>query len=116
MEPLLLAAGQPAESVALASQFLRVYILQVPAMLVFEVLRRFCWAQGLVCFVLPIMAFVALGLHPLALYGFVTMFGFQGSCLCVNFQIKSIFLFLLELASSYADSWQNVLTFDRETF
>ena len=102
VEPVLLLAGQPAASAALAGVFLRIYMIQVPPLVGVEVLRRFCWAQGLVLFFVPILLFVAAVIHPLCLWGLVVSeshgIGFIGIPLAhVVSQYSALFLCVLYL-------------------
>ena len=54
VEYLLSAAGQPPAACALAGQFLRIYILQMPSLICLEVCRRFCIVQDIIVFFIPV--------------------------------------------------------------
>eukprot|EP00038_Savillea_parva_P016131 m.16053 g.16053 ORF g.16053 m.16053 type:complete len:518 (+) comp3348_c0_seq1:330-1883(+) len=72
MESLLLMLGQPEEVARLAGLFLKVYVMCVPPLVAFEMIRKFLQVQNIIRPFIVITAFVAILGHPFYLWLCVT--------------------------------------------
>eukprot|EP00037_Helgoeca_nana_P037781 m.17634 g.17634 ORF g.17634 m.17634 type:complete len:498 (-) comp9396_c0_seq1:1491-2984(-) len=72
METLLVMLGQPPEVSRLAGVFLKVYILVIPPMIVYNVIRRFLQVQNIIRPFIFMTAFVAFFWHPVLLWLCIT--------------------------------------------
>lgn len=75
---VLVAVGQPHEVAVLSQQFLRIYCLALPAVVLFESLRRFLLAQNVIFPIVCVAGVVGCVLHPIFLVVCVHLFGFNG--------------------------------------
>ena len=109
--PILQLLGQPEDSIKLASRFLRVYCLALPADICYNVIRRFLWCQNIVAFFVVISVAVV-SIHRFYLYLFVTWagFGFDGAAMAhVASSITQLLLSLLyavTLAPYNKETWK----------
>ena len=96
MEWIFRSLGQDPQVSKLASQWIRIYLLAVPSMLIFRVTQAFCNSQHVV---LPLVFGSAIStflVHPLMLNGIVPTLGLEGSALCLAFAqfVMIVFIFL----------------------
>eukprot|EP00816_Leptocylindrus_hargravesii_P012572 CAMPEP_0196815912 /NCGR_PEP_ID=MMETSP1362-20130617/52583_1 /TAXON_ID=163516 /ORGANISM="Leptocylindrus danicus, Strain CCMP1856" /LENGTH=523 /DNA_ID=CAMNT_0042193055 /DNA_START=207 /DNA_END=1774 /DNA_ORIENTATION=+ len=119
VDVFLLATGQDPDIVNLTGQWLRIYVLSFPCILLLRVIQRFLACQGIV---LPLARanFVCSAiLHPLILRWFVhgNEYGFLGSAIaCVVTRMLQVLLLILQLCverhpySYHPETWAGTAT------
>ena len=75
--------GQDAQASQLASQWIRIYLLAIPSILMFRVVQAFLNAQHVVLPLVFASAVATFVVHPLLLRNMVPALGLPGSALCI---------------------------------
>jgi hypothetical protein len=109
MEQVFDKLGQEEEASHLASQWIKVYLMGVPAMLLFRVLQSFLNAQHQVWHLVVASTISSFFIHPFLLKMLIPMFGFLGSSLAIaltQFAMAIWLILFLRLFPTYkAESW-----------
>lgn len=112
VESIFDALGQDPIASSLASEWIKIYFLGVPFVLLFRVIQRFLASQQIV---MPIACAGLIGcfiVHPILLRVMLSLFGFDGSAgAIVTTQFVQSFLVILFLCikpAYHAETWQGL--------
>lgn len=106
---ILVALGQDPLAALLASEWVRVYLLGIPSVLIFRCTQRYLACQNIVWPMVYATAFGCFVVHPFLLKFFVAHFGFRGSSaavVCTQFvQAFSALVYLRFFKPHKAETW-----------
>jgi len=110
MEGTLVALGQVPATAKLAAEWLRVYMLSLPPLILFNVIQRVLNCQEIVLPLVGIAAFLAVFIHPLLLYFLVHSHGLVGSaiafCITNVAQVSLAFLYMIKFKPHHPDTFR----------